>query len=287
MRRKNTVKPVVMDARLFELTARRLANSLVFGMEDSIFHGCGIEYAQPRPYVPGDPIRLMDWKVTGRTGKNYLKEFQEPKRMPVYVLLDTSASMCVSSGQHSKYAWGLSLATGLALAAQINMSPAGLMGVGQRDIHVKPTLSSGTVMECGHRLRTHGFLEKTSVAEKIRQLASTLTTRTMLIVISDLHDEGAVAALTSAGQEHEVIVLHLQDPTERGLPGTGFYRGQEAETGRSFVGTGKQSWDISEDAKHELTRHRVDYVLLRTDQDVLAKVQFMFRMRGRGDGSGR
>ena len=287
MRRTQTIKPVVMDARLFEVTAKRLANSLVFGMDDSIFHGCGIEYAQPRPYVPGDPIKLMDWKVTGRTGKPYLKEFQESKRMPVYILLDTSESMCVSSLTRSKYTWGLSMATGLALAAQSNMSPAGLLGCGEQEIHIKPTLSSGTVMQLGHRLRTHGFLEKTSVARRIRQLALALKARTMLIVITDLHDEDAMAALKSVGQEHDVMVLHLQDPSERGTSGTGFYRGQEAETGRPFVGTGKQHWDISEDAKHELTRYRVDYVLLRTDEDVLAKVQFFLQMRGRGLTGGR
>lgn len=287
MRRTHTIDPVLADARLFEVTAKRLATSMVFGMEDSIFHGYGIEYAQPRLYVPGDPIKLMDWKVTGRMGKYYLKEFQEPKRMPVYILLDTSASMCISSAKRSKYAWGVSLATGLALAAQANMSPVGLLGCGDLPIHIKPTLAGGIVMQWGHQLRKHGFLEKTSLGRKLRQLAPSLKTRTMLIVITDLHDEDAIASLKSVSQEHEVMVLHMQDPAEQGITGTGFYRGEEAETGRPFIGHGKKNWDFSVHAKHELTRYRVDYVLLRTDQNILAKLRFFLEMRGRTMGGGR
>lgn len=288
MIRTQTIEPTVVDARLFELTARRLASSIVFGMDDSIFHGSGVEYAQPRPYVPGDPIKLMDWKVTGRTGKYYLKEYQEPKRMPVYILLDTSASMCVSSRKTSKYAWGVSLATGLALAAQANMSPVGLLGCGDRRIHIKPTLDGGTVMQWGHQLRKHGFLEKTSVAAKLRQLAPALHCRTLLLVITDLHDQDAIAALQAVAQEHEVLVLHLQDPVERGTAGAGLYRGEEAETGRPFIGHGgRQNWDVSATAKHQLTRHRIDYLLLETDQAILPKVRFFLQMRGRGAGGGR
>lgn len=288
MFRTQTIAPVMMDARLFEVTARRLASSIVFGMDDSIFHGCGVEYAQPRPYEPGDPVKLMDWKVTGRTGKCYLKEFQEPKRMPVYILLDTSASMCVTSQRLSKYAWGVSIATGLALAAQSHMNPVGLLGCGDRQIHIKPTLDAATVMQWGHQLRKHGFLERTSVTTRLRQLAPALKARTMLVVLTDLHDPGVMAALTSAAQEHEVLVLHLQDPAERGSLGGGLYRGEEAETGRPFVGHGgRQNWDLSEAARHELTRHKVDYLLLETDRKILSKLRFFLQTRGRRKGGGR
>ena len=96
-----------------------------------------------------------------------------------------------------------------------------------------------------------------------------------------------MSALKSVGQEHDVVVLHLQDPAERGIPGTGLFRGQEAETGRAFVAHGKKGWDISNDAKHELTRYRVDYLLLRTDENVLAKLRVFMRMRGRRSDGGR
>ena len=123
---------------------------------------------------------------------------------------------------------------------------------------------------------------------KLRQLASALQSRTMLVVISDLHNADAIAALKSVAQEHEVLVMHVQDPAERGTPGAVLYRGEEAETGRPFIGHGgRQNWDLSAEAQHQLTRHRIDYLLLPTDEKILAKVRFFLQMRGHRGGGGR
>ncbi|MEI8243027.1 MAG: DUF58 domain-containing protein [bacterium] len=287
MQRTREIAPAGVNARQFAVATRRLANSLVFGTEDSIFHGCGIEYAQPRPYVPGDPIKSMDWKVTARTGRYYVKEYQEPKRMPVYILLDTSASMCVSSGPMSKYEWAVSIGAGLGLAAQMQMSPVGLLGCGQRQIHVKPTLSAGAVMEWAHELRRHGFLEATTFGRRVRELAPSLAARTLVIAITDLHDPDAIPAMKWLGADHDAIVLHLQDPAELGIPGSGFFRGQEAETGMAFIGHGAKTWDFSDAARHQLMRYQVDYLRLRTDEKILPRLRFFMRRRTRGGSGGR
>ena len=97
MRRQVRLSQDPVDARQFEVTVKHLANSLNFGQAESIFHGAGLEYAQSRLYVPGDPVKFIDWKVSARVGKLFIKEFQEPRQIPLYLLLDTSASMCVSS----------------------------------------------------------------------------------------------------------------------------------------------------------------------------------------------
>ncbi len=287
MHRKVQLNSDPVDARQFEVAVKHLANSLNFGQEESVFHGGGMEYAQSRLYVPGDPVKFIDWKVSARVGKLFIKEFQEPKQIPLYLLLDTSASMCVTSQPMSKYAWAVQIATGIALAAQANVTPVGLLGCGARELHVRPTLSRNLVMEWSHQLRHHDFLEDTSLASRAREIAPSLKRRTMLIVLSDLHDPGAFPALQILAQEHDCIVLHLQDPAESGVRGAGLFRGVEAESGRAFVGHGRRAWVDAESWKGELTRFGIDYLHLPTDQPILGKLRHFLQRRGVGGGGGR
>jgi len=282
MRRQVKLNLEPVDARQFEVAVKHLANSLSFGQEESVFHGSGLEYAQSRLYVAGDPVKSIDWKVSARVGKLFIKEYQEPKQMPLYLLLDTSASMCVTSQPMSKYAWAVQIATGIALAAQANVTPVGLLGCGARELHVRPTLSRNVVMEWSHQLRHHDFLEDTSLAARAREVAPSLKRRTMVIVLSDLHDPEAFPALQVLAQEHDVIVLHLQDPAESGVRGAGLFRGVEAESGRAFVGHGRRAWVDAEGWKSELTRFGIDYLHLPTNEPILGKLRHFLGRRGFG-----
>jgi len=282
MRRQVTIPRDPQDARQFEVDAKRLADSLNFGQDESIFHGSGLEYAQSRLYAPGDPVKSIDWRVSARTGKLFVKEFHESRQIPVYLLMDTSASMCLSSIPLSKYAWAVRIAAGIALAAQADMKPVGLLGCGQRELRVEPSLSRNRVFAWTSQLRSHGFLEDTSLATRARELAPTLKQKAMLIVLSDLHDAGALSALQVLGQKHDCVVLHLQDPAESGLTGAGIFRGMEAESGQSFVGHGRRKWVQSEGWKSELNRFQIDYLHLPTNEPILLKLKQFFKSRKSG-----
>lgn len=282
MDRKITITSDPLDARQFEVAVKRLANSLNFGQKDSVFHGSGLEYAQSRLYVAGDPVKFIDWKVSARVGKLFIKEYVEPKQIPLYLLLDTSASMCLSSLPMSKYAWAVQLATGIALAAQSSITPVGLLGCGARELHIRPTLSRNLVLEWSHQLRHHDFLEETTLSQRARELSPSLRRRTTIIVLSDLHDPGAVSALQVLSQQHDCMVLHLEDPAELGMRGAGIFRGVEAESGRQFVGHGRQAWVDSEVRKAELTRFGIDYLRLSTGEPILGKLRHFLQQRGTG-----
>src|SRR3954469_8942665 len=287
MRRRVQLKQDPVDARQFEVAVKQLANSLSFGQDESVFHGAGLEYAQSRLYVPGDPVKFIDWKVSARVGKLYIKEFQEPKQIPLYLLLDTSASMCISSLALSKYAWAVRIATGIALAAQANMTPVGLLGCGARELHVRPTLSRNVALEWSHQLRHHDFLEETSLGHRAREIAPSLKRRTMVIVLSDLHDPEAFPALQVLAQQHDCIVLHLQDPAELRLKGAGIFRGTEAESGRAFVGHGRRAWVDAAEWKGELTRFGIDYLHLPPHLPILGKLRHFLKRRGFGGTTAR
>lgn len=287
MKRHITLDSAPVDARQFEVAVKQLANSLNFGQDESVFHGSGLEFAQSRPYVPGDSVKLIDWKVSARTGKLYVKEYQEPKQIPLYLLLDTSASMCVTSLPLSKYGWAVQISTGIALAAQSSVTPVGLLGCGDRELHVRPTLSRSLVMEWAHKLRHYDFTETTSLAPRIREIAPTLRRRTTVIVLSDLHDPDALAALKIIGQEHDCMVLHLQDPAEKTVRGAGIFRGSEAESGRSFVSHGRRTFVDNDAWKSELSRFGIDYLDLPIDQPILGRLRHFLNKRGLGGSAGR
>jgi uncharacterized protein (DUF58 family) len=275
----------ILDARQFYLAVKRLADSLSYGTDHSPFLGSGLEYVQSRPYQFGDPVKSIDWRVTARTRKVHVKEYEAPKRMPVYLLVDTSASMAISSHRRSKYETAVFLAGGLALACLDRISPVGVLGVGGRDLHVRPTLSKDQVLQWLHRLRTYRYDEPTTLAARVAELSPSLGQRALFVVLSDLHDPGALSTLKRLAQEHDCAVLLLRDPAETQLRGVGFVRAREAETGRAFVARGRGPWLDREDVADQLRRGGIDHLRIDTDQPFVSRVRQFFKSRhllGRG-----
>jgi uncharacterized protein (DUF58 family) len=274
-----------LDSRQFEIAVRRLANALTYGQESSPFLGAGIEYVQSRLYQDGDPVKFIDWRITGRTGRFHVKEYEAPRQMPVYLLVDTSASMCVSSQRLSKYAWAVQLAGGIALAAVEHMNPVGLMAVGGRDLHHTPSLSRSRILQWLHQLRHFRFDESTTLGKRIRQLVPRLEQRCLFIVISDLHEPDAIPAIKLMAHDHDCAVLHLQDPAELGRLRSGIIHAVEAETGREFTAHGHSGFPAGEDV-HALARAGIDYLKLVTDGPMLAPLRHFLKERQRQRRSG-
>ncbi len=274
-----------LDARQFEIAVRRLANALTYGQESSPFLGAGIEYVQSRLYQEGDPVKFMDWRTTGRTGRYHIKEYEAPRQMPVYLLVDGSASMCLSSLPVSKYGWAVRLAGGVALAAVEHMNPAGVMGVGGRELHHRPSLSRGRIMQWLHQLRRHRFDEPTTLGPRARTLLPRLEQRCFFVVLSDLHEPDAIPAIKLLAHDHDCAVLQLEDPAERGRLRGGVIRAAEAETGRAFTTRGGAAFPPAGDTA-ALSRAGVDLLKLPTDQPMLAPLRHFLKNRKRQRRSG-
>ncbi|HVS19175.1 MAG TPA: DUF58 domain-containing protein [Planctomycetota bacterium] len=270
----------LLDSRRFAVLVRGLANSLSFGLDSSPFVGSGVEYVQSRPYQEGDSVRAIDWRVTARTGRFHVKEYEAPKSMPTFFLLDTSASMTVASGPRSKYATALYVAGGLALACLDRVSPVGVLGVGERALRVRPSLSQARVLQWLHELRTFRYDEGTTLALRLSELAPSLGQRSQVIVLSDLHDEGALPALQRLALLHDVVVLQFADPAEESLAGAGFLRASEAETGHEFWTRGARAGLDVERAERELRRAGIDRLLIRTDRPFEHSLRRLFHARG-------
>lgn len=269
-----------LDSRRFLIAVKRLADSLSYGTDSSPFLGSGIEFVQSRLYQWGDPIRSIDWRVTARTGKLFIREYEAPKRLPCYLLLDTSASMAITSVKRSKYAQAVYIAGGLAYACLARMSPVGVVGVGSSSLRIEPSLSRHQVMQWLHRLRRYRYDESTELGRRIVELSPTLKSRALVIVLSDLHDLQAVPALKQLAQKHDVVVIQMRDPAESSLRGAGFMRAQEAESGRRFVTHGRALWLGQDSLDSVLKRAGIDHLVVATDQPFAHKLRHFFESRG-------
>jgi uncharacterized protein (DUF58 family) len=274
-----------LPARKFVIGVRRLADDLVYGLDGSRFLGSGIDYVQSRLYQAGDSVKSIDWRVTARSAKYHVKEYEAPRRIAAWILIDTSASMVVSSMARSKYELALHVGGGLALACLDRTSPVGVLGCGSRDVRVEPSLAKDQVLQWLLRLRRHAFDESTQITRRLRELRPTLGSRALIIVCSDLHEPGAVHALSLLAQQHEVAVVQFQDPAEVMLGGAGFLRAQEAESGRAFVARGRRPLVDQIALENELRRGGVDHLRIRTDEPFVHRLRQFFRARGMNRGA--
>lgn len=272
----------------FEMVVRRLADDLAFGTDASLFTGSGLEYAQSRTYEPGDPIKQIDWRLTARTGKPYVKEYEALKRTSVLILLDTSASMGVSSVRLTKHDLGVWLAAAIGLIAQRRLSPTAVIGAGERTTRFEPSLLKTDLWQALEPLRTGTVDEGTKLGERLRELIVRANRSSVIVVISDLHDADAIPAIRHAAQQHDVIALELRDPAEEGNLRAGFFRGKEAETGRDFIGGGRDRFrnQDEQDSGRLLARAGASWLRLVTSQPFIPPLRHFLAAR-QNTGGGR
>lgn len=273
-------KPDELARGDFELVVRRLAQELAFGADNSLFIGGGLEYAGSRPYEPGDSVRMLNWRLTARTGRPFVKQYEALKRTCIYVVVDTSGSMSVSSTELSKHDLAVWIASAVGMIGQRRMSPVAIVGGGDRETRIEPSLARNDLWRVIEPLRAGQLGEPTRLGERIRSLVSRLERSSVIVVISDMHDPAALSALRRAAQAHDCIAIHLQDPADSGGLRAGFIRAREAETGDHFLARSTTRWTAADTLRAELIRCGVDYLRLRTDLPFVPPLRHFLSSRG-------
>lgn len=271
----------------FEIVVRRLADDLAFGTDSSRFVGAGLEFAKSRPYEPGDSLRMIDWRVTARLGKPFVKEHETLKRTGIYILVDTSASMGVGSTPLTKHDLAVWIAATIGLVGQRRLSPVALVGGGERRTRLVPSLRSSDLWQALEPLRAPGVAEQTRLGERLGDLDVRIGRASMIVVLSDLHEPRTLPALRHAAQRHDCVVIHLLDPAERGRLRAGFFRGQESETGRHFLSHGFATWPGAAAMASECARSGVSYLRLQTDEEFIPPLRQFLAFRPGNQGGRR
>lgn len=227
-------RDLVKKVRTIEIRTRGAVNELFSGEYHSAFKGRGIEFSEVREYVPGDEIRTIDWNVTAREGKPYVKLFEEERELTVMLLVDVSASGDFGSVTAFKREMAAELAGVLAFSALRNQDKTGLILFSDSVEHyVPPKKGTSHVLRLVRDLlawRTRG--KGTALAAGLQTLLRSVKKRAIVFLISDFQDpDGAWRdAARIAAAKHDLVALHIVDPRERELPDAGWFAAEDPET---------------------------------------------------------
>jgi uncharacterized protein (DUF58 family) len=206
-----------------ELVARFVVEGFITGLHKSPYHGFSVEFAEHRPYLPGDAIRNIDWKLFGRTDRHYVKQFEEETNLRAHIIVDASRSMNYTSDQKriTKYKYATMLAAALAYLLQRQQDAVGL-GLFDEELRVfmPARLKQSYLREMLRVLQTTEPSHATRTQSALRRVAERLNRRGLVIVISDFLDDieeilMPLRLMQHAG--HEVIAFQVLDPAERTL----------------------------------------------------------------------
>lgn len=221
-----------------DLRARLVVEGLMTGMHRSPYQGASVEFAQHRPYVAGDDIRHVDWKVFGKTDKIYLKQYQEETNLHLICVVDASQSMGYGSvkggsATWTKYDHATAIAASLAYMAIQQQDSVGLAIFDQvLARYFKPSNSPGTWKTVVNELQVIPRWNKTDTGKILDQLAEKLHHRSLIVVISDLFDDidSILQGLRHLRyKKHEIMMFQILDPLEIDFPfdGATMFKGLE------------------------------------------------------------
>ncbi|HTK32826.1 MAG TPA: DUF58 domain-containing protein [Candidatus Saccharimonadaceae bacterium] len=294
---RSSLDPAVV-ARLahLDVRARLVVEGFIAGMHRSPFHGFSVEFAEHRPYMPGDPIKNLDWKVWARSDRYLVKQYTEETNLRCHLLLDLSGSMAFRSERASlsKLDYARSLSAALAYLMLRQQDAVGALAFSDRPLAYVPARAVRSHFDVLLKVlsaETPGGA--TRLGPVLHELAERIKRRGLIILCSDLMDrpEDVLRGLQHfRHRHHEVIVFHILDPDEREFPYTDTATFVDLETGARLT---TEPWEIARRYRERLAawtaqyrrqcrEQRIDYVPLDTrtpfDQALLAYLEKRVRL---------
>lgn len=230
-----------------ELRTRRLVHNTFSGAYQSIYKGRGLSFASVRPYVPGDDVRTIDWKVTARAGSTFIKEFVEERELTMMLVIDGSASVLFGTQDRQKRDFAAELGAILAYTANTNNDKAGLIVFSDHIEHyIPPKKGRNHIL---HLIRDLLTLETsgsgTNLALALQTANRLLPRGAIIFLLSDflMPAESYQRDLMITNRQHETISIVLSDPLEEVIPDVGIMTVRDAETGEvTVVDTSSEKW---------------------------------------------
>ncbi len=294
-------KEILQKVRQVEIKTNRLVDDTLAGHYHSVFKGRGMDFDEVREYVPGDDVRSIDWNVTARTGRTYIKKFTEERELTIMLMIDVSASGEFGSASQSKREMMAEIGSVLAFSAMRNNDKVGLvLFTDNAELYIPPGKSRSHILRV---IREILFFQPegtgTNLAAAMDFTNQVIKRRAVAFLISDfclprdfdgsLNDLRPKLRITA--RRHDLVAVSVTDQRERELPNIGLLTIEDSETGEQVeLDTSRPEIrtrfkDLAESRQNKL-RHAirsvgVDMLELSTERSYIADLLRFFSSRER------
>ena len=286
-------KALLKKVRRIQITARRVVAELLSGEYRSVFKGRGMEFDEVREYQTGDEMRMIDWNVTARMGRPFVKRFIEEREQRLFFLVDLSASGGLGTAGKTKNEVAAEMCALLAFSAIENNDRVGLIAfTDQVELFIPPEKGVSHVLYMIREIlafRPQG--RGTCISCALEHLGKMVQKQCVAFLISDFQDKEYDRALQLAALHYDLIAIRLTDPCELALPAVGLVELEDPETGQrisvdtSSASVRKRFSAMSQKRLEEqellFGRLDMDWIDLRTDRDYVPDLVRFFQARER------
>ena len=284
---------LIKRIRQIQIYSSRAVDASFAGQYESVFKGRGMQFDEVREYMPGDEIRTIDWNVTARTGRPFIKRFVEEREMTVLFAVDLSASGEFGTVSKLKNELAAEFCAVLAFAAAKNNDKVGLLIFTDRiELFIPPKKGSRHILRLIRELL--GFTmpkRRTNIPLALDYVAKVLRKRATVFLVSDFIETDFRKPLSLLNKRHDVIAVPVRDRVEIAMPAVGLIEVQDAETGQiMLVDTsskrfraqyGDHSSRRFSELKNTLRSINVDLIPIATDKPYINDLIQFFHMRHR------
>jgi len=286
-------KELIKKIRQIQIYTSRAVNASFAGQYESVFKGRGMQFDEVREYTPGDDVRSIDWNVTARTGKPYIKRFVEEREMTVLFAVDLSASGNFGTVNKAKNELAAEFCAVLSFAAAKNNDKVGLLiFTDQIELYIPPKRGSSHVLRLIRELlRPKEPSRETNIGQALEYIARVTRKKATVFLVSDFIETGFKKPLNLLNKRHDVIAVSVRDRAEFALPAAGLIEFADAETGEvilvdtsstrfrsQYAGSSSARFD---QLKNMLRSINVDCISISTDKPYIQDLVAFFRMRHR------
>jgi len=286
-------KELIKKIRQIQIHTSRMVDASFAGQYESVFKGRGMQFDEVREYTPGDDIRTIDWNVTARTGKAYIKRFIEEREMTVIFAVDLSASGDFGTVTKTKNELAAEFCAVLAFAAAKNNDKVGLLIFTDRaELFIPPKKGSSHILRLIRELLYFKMPKrKTDIPLAMDYLGRVVRKKATVFLVSDFLETDFKKSVSLLNKRHDVVAVSVRDRAEIEMPAVGLIEFVDAETGQTMLidtaggrfrkQYGEKSLRRFDELREMLRSISVDCISISTDKPYIQDLVRFFRMRHR------